>query len=599
MIIRALIVIMAIYWSGHCFAAETPKNDAVVSLVSHQHPRLMISQTWGADLKAAMQSDPWLKNRYATLVTSADRIVTQPASKYEIPDGLRLLATSRQVLERVTTLAAVYRATGDAKYLDRAWAELDAAAKFKDWNPRLFLDTAEMTAAFGLGYDWLYDAWTPELRSELRDAIKTKGLAAGMHVYEHRQDWWPTMHHNWNVVCNGGLAIGALAIADVEPDIAGKILDAGIKSAPNCLREFAPDGGWVEGPGYWGYTTLFESMYLDSLRTATGTAFGLDEFPGMEKGGWFPLYLNGPTGASFNFADAHEGTKPEAGAQLLWMAKRFNEPRYADYQMEMESGRLSALEMVWGIDAQRKPWRTIDTDRYFRRAEIATMRDNWNDPNGWFVGIKAGSNTVNHAHLDVGSFILEAKGVRWLIDLGSDDYNLPAYFGAQRWEYYRLRAEGHNTLVLNPGNAPDQNPKGEGKITSFESNADGVKLSADLTGVYPAAESAIRQLNFDRGRAVTVSDDVKMKAPRRNLVVRTYAHAKVQLGDDGRTALLRQKGQTLKMTLTEPADARIEIRPSPPLDSSPHPARQADDSKVSVITIHLRDRARMPHYCAI
>ena len=58
-----------------------------------------------------------------------------------------------------------------------------------------------------------------------------------------------------------------------------------------------------------------------------------------------------------------------------------------------------------------------------------------------------------------------------MFDLGADDYNMPGYFstGANgpRWNYYRLRAEGHNIIVLNPGLQPDQNPLASAKITKF------------------------------------------------------------------------------------------------------------------------------------
>lgn len=35
-----------------------------------------------------------------------------------------------------------------------------------------------------------------------------------------------------------------------------------------------------------------------------------------------------------------------------------------------------------------------------------------------------------------------------MIDLGSDNYDLPGYFGEQCWSYYRLRTEGHNTIQV-------------------------------------------------------------------------------------------------------------------------------------------------------
>ncbi|WP_260704071.1 hypothetical protein [Edaphobacter flagellatus] len=67
-----------------------------------------------------------------------------------------LLATARAVEDRIFTLAGLYRITGDKRFAERARQEMLASANFPDWYPKHFLDTAEMTAALGVGYDWLY-----------------------------------------------------------------------------------------------------------------------------------------------------------------------------------------------------------------------------------------------------------------------------------------------------------------------------------------------------------------------------------------------------------------------------------------------------------
>ena len=47
---------------------------------------------------------------------------------------------------------------------------------------------------------------------------------------------------------------------------------------------------------------------------------------------------------------------------------------------------------------------------------------------------------------------MDAGGVRWAKDLGSDDYNLDGYWtmgvGGKRWTYYRLGSLSHNVPVL-------------------------------------------------------------------------------------------------------------------------------------------------------
>lgn len=90
------------------------------------------------------------------------------------------------MLGRVYSLGLVYQVTGEEKYAARAWSELEAAAAFTDWNPDHFLDTAEMTHAFAIGYDWLYDYLTEEQRQLLRRAILELGLHPALETYPWR-----------------------------------------------------------------------------------------------------------------------------------------------------------------------------------------------------------------------------------------------------------------------------------------------------------------------------------------------------------------------------------------------------------------------------
>jgi len=231
-----------------------PPAAEIIARLHKEHPRLLASAEEIAALKKRIESDTKLAGWKASLEKQANDIISAAPSRYEIPDGLRLLATSRRVVDRVYTLALLYRLDGDKRYAERAWAELNAAANFTNWNTRHFLDTAEMTHGFAIGYDWLYDVWTDEQRALLRRAMIEKGLTPALELYR-KHAGYTRMRHNWNQVCNGGIGMGALAIADAEPQLAGEILHDVLESLPLAMAEFAPDGAWKEGPGYWNYAT--------------------------------------------------------------------------------------------------------------------------------------------------------------------------------------------------------------------------------------------------------------------------------------------------------------------------------------------------------
>src|SRR5262249_6308777 len=145
-------------------------------------------------------------------------------------------------------------------------------------------------------------------------------------------EWWTKVDHNWANVCAGGLALGAMAIADEEPQIARKILDATRKAMDKPLAAFAPDGGLPEGPGYWNYALRYTVYYIVAAQTALASDLGMSQVEGFDQTGFFRIHTNGPAGKAFNFSDASEFAGP--ASQMFWLAKRFNQPAFAISERE-------------------------------------------------------------------------------------------------------------------------------------------------------------------------------------------------------------------------------------------------------------------------
>jgi hypothetical protein len=183
--------------------------------------------------------------------------------------------------------------------------------------------------------------------------------------------------------------------------------------------------------------------------------------------------------------------------------------------------------------------------------------------------------------------VLDALGQRWVLDLGGDDYNLPGYFGGARYTYYRLRAEGHNTLVLNPSERPDQDVKADAKISRFVSKPDRAFAIADLTPAYKKHAQRVERgiVLLDR-RAVMVQDEVEAK-PAAELWWFMHTAASITLGKDGRTATLEQGGEKLLARILAPPEARFEVRPAAPLPTSPNPHSQAVNEHARKLAVHL------------
>lgn len=543
-------------------AGGGPRDPA--EMLRAGHPRLWLLEDRLAELKARAAAEPTLARHVADVLAAAAK------SKKAIPRdhkliGPRLLMVSRDYLHHLGLLAFAYRWTGDRAYADAARGFMLKACAFKDWNPSHFLDTAEMTCAMAIGYDWTYAALDADTRRTIEGAMLRLGLEPGLRVYE-RGGWWAKSEYNWNQVCNGGMLAGALALGDVAPEPLRVIVPAAVRSLPRALASYAPDGSWGEGPGYWTYATDYTAFGLDALQTALGTDFGLGRTPGLSKAGRMPMCLVGPTGLFFNYADCGENAKRRPMACMFWLARKFGDPAFAeDEHAALASGKASPWHIVWYPPARAESSAAAPLDMQLRGdVPVAVFRSAWNDPNALWVAVKAGHNTVNHAHLDLGQFVLDALGVRWVTDLGSDDYDLPGYFGGQRWSYYRLNGFSHSIPQIGDG---DQDPKGRAVMTGFHSGGTGGQAVIDLTGAYGTrADRVLRGVALTRNRrAALVQDEFRLTAPAGVAWgMTTYAEIRV---DGPRKAVLRKGGREMIVQLAAPETAAFAVesgeRPKP------------------------------------
>jgi len=511
-------------------------------------------------LRVSYSEDPALQKCVLDVRRDANDCLGRPPLVYRL-EGPRLLSVSRDCLRRIYSLAMAYRWTGDERYAARAKENLVQVCAFKDWNPSHFLDTAEMSHAVGVGYDWLYDYLDPAARDLIRAALIEKGLKPGLEIYA-KDGWWVRSEHNWNQVCNGGMIVGALAIAETDPNYAERIVPAAIKSLPLAIKSYGPDGAWGEGPGYWSYATHYTAYGLTALDTALGSTFGLVEVDGLWKAGSFPVYTAGPTGLFLNFADVGERSSRRPMPCMFWLARTFNNPLYAYSEHEQISERsASAAHLVWYC--ARPPARAIrkQLDASFRGpVEVVTLRSAWNDPNALFAGIKAGYNQVNHGHLDLGNFEMDALGVRWARDLGSENYNLPGYWasgrGGQRWSYYRLNSTSHNVVTLG---GRDQDPLAKSSIMKAEINGSQPVVVVDLSDAYDDfASSARRGLTMIEGRrAVLVQDEFEVKAPC-DLAWGMTTDAEIEVKETT-VAVLKLRGRELTVRLLSPQNGGFTV----------------------------------------
>ena len=540
-----------------------------------QHPRLLTSAAELEALRRSLDEDP-LRRRLADTVTHQADLMLDAEPITRTLTGRRLLGQSRRCVQRVLTLAMAYQLTQDLRYARRAEQELLAAARFRDWNPSHFLDVAEMTFALAVGYDWLYDQLGEAARKEIREAIVKKGVAL---PWTTRHTGWVKSQNNWGQVCHAGLTAGALAVMEHEPDLAARTVHNALENVTHSMAAYAPKGSYPEGPGYWAYGTGYNVLLIGVLESALGTDFGLSRAPGFDRTGQYPSLACGPSGLFFNYADGGAGRGPQPF--LFWFAARFDRPDWllgeqdllskelaalAKRRSESGGGRFLPLALLWLTDTPQDS--QIQMPLHWSgegETPITIHRSSWTDPNASFVGFKGGSPSANHGQMDIGSFVLDADGVRWALDLGAEGYHAIESRGlnlwdrkqdSDRWTIFRQSNHGHNTLVID---GELQRASAAGTFLRFSDAAELPHSVLDLSAVYAGQAGSVRRgVALLPSREVLIQDQLTGLRPgsrvRWGLLTRGQPDA-----PDRRSITLGQQDSRLELHILSPASATWRV----------------------------------------
>jgi len=487
-------ILLFLIWSSVLFSQA---KQVSVDTKMIEHPRLLLIKGAEKDLLKNINKDVYWREMHSSVLAEADIMLDLAYNERKLI-GKRLLDVCRDNLRRVFFLSYAYRMTNDQKYSDRAEAEMLHIAAFQDWNPQHFLDVAEMTLAMSIGYDWNYERLSAKSRKMISESITEKGLKPSM---DNSHNYWLKEINNWNQVCNTGISMGALAVYEENPALSVELLNRAIQSLPNAMKEYGPDGAYPEGVGYWGYGTSFNTIFLDAMDKIYHSDFGLTKTPGFMGTGLFLQHMITPAMNPFSYSDA--GQKCSFESTVLWFYGKtknstllFNQKRFyeTDVNKKYLRERLFPVALLWGAGSGASLSKVSEpTDLMWvtqSRIPVAAMRSSWTNENAIYLGFKGGSASSGHAHMDAGSFIFEADGVRWGLDLGMQKYEMVEKEGVDlwnfkqnstRWDVYRYNNFVHNTLTMND---QKQLVIGNADITTFSKNQNLMFLTTNLTSVY-------------------------------------------------------------------------------------------------------------------
>lgn len=536
------------------------------------------------------------------------------------PDGGRN-NLSPNVADKLLWMACAYMVTRDERYAEAGYDVALQLGTWESWGEGHFLNCADTTGPYSEAYDMFYNTWkqwgeegrrsktfgsvysVDKIAQIIYDLGLSKGyischgnfkitrLTNGKQTISGR---FSNSTNNWNAVCTDGMMMGALAIMEYC-DEEGFILEpnaVAIDCVPNAfttakdqifqlvetilyrlpvfgMDEYAPDGGYIESPGYWNYGTnsFFEMIW--GMYNAIGDDYGLMDCWGIDTTCDFAVQTEYSTASGLRYWNYHDSGLGSQEKGLFYFVGRFfgNDGYIGIRKQEIDSGSKTP-GMMDCLTYLPEFEETIDTsnislslDYYGEGIALACSRSSWNT-GALYTGIMGEANNCSHNQVDAGNIYYVNKNVIWFCDLGSDNYNVYNYFGDSNWRnrYYKMGGEGQNHVIIT-SQANDipygQLLTGTGEMEEVYTNEYGSYAIMDLSSCYSKyVLTARRGMLYTNSRRTVVYQDEIQFAQVEDFawIAHTEAYTgssktaagravkTIVVSDDGRTAWITANG---------------------------------------------------------
>ncbi|MEZ5387799.1 MAG: heparinase II/III family protein [Prosthecobacter sp.] len=605
---------------------KAPAANDFLSGIQKVRPRLIHGTAGWTYLKGQIASDPVLGKMFEAMKASGEDLLQDPGlTRINGDTG----GEGAKAIYRMGLLGALHYCDGDLKWQDKGVQELIGLTdkvSFRDWHPELMDNVADMVVAVSLGYDWFNASLNAQQKTEIRTFLMEKGIDAleahleGEEIPETAKGTSggqtaskkaapkksapkiddklpPDSEH---MAAAAALLIAAVCFVDDDPAIAKKAADAGAKVFGKGIVRFAPAGVWPEGIQAGEKVMDYVAMLVQSLKSSAGRDLGLSLLEGIPQFGVARMHLIGTTGQAFNFGDS-AGTTSTRPWVATWLCGVHGNPGLRAVAAAGKQAVSSAYFGQVGNFLYYNPHAagngTADSfDFAIPGGLVATLRSGW-ERTDYFIAVKGGDNEDPNAQLDIGSFVLDAGGQRWAIELGGEGDRVSGYEVApggdrtKRFGYYLASTAGQNTLVIDE----NQDMEAKAAVLLGVSSAERSVAAVDMTKAYSKpAKDVFRGVMVVRGEKpyVVLQDDLLMK---NSGTITWKMHTKAEISANGASATLTQGGKTLIATIVSPAGASFSTGTPPEAASAQ--ARDLVREKVNILQAILPEAKGQQNLC--
>lgn len=268
----------------------------------NRHPRLFVNDDTFSLLKEKVKSSAQLAKLHEDILSHTDRILDDVNEiSYTLDKSQkRFSGTPVKGMEVLSLCSYAYMCTSDPKYLDKAEQMLLGFCSLPDWNvARHTLNTAEIGTFVAMGYDWLYHHLSPQTKRIVEEKLVEYFLQQidnGIWSLDYQKK-----DHNWNQVCNSGV-ISASLVLDTHKELTERLIKKAVETNSRAVSKmYSAEGNYPEGPGYWAYGTVYQTVLIDALYSCLGHDFGISDIENFAKTAEYRLAASAPGGKEREF----------------------------------------------------------------------------------------------------------------------------------------------------------------------------------------------------------------------------------------------------------------------------------------------------------
>ncbi|MEP3837808.1 MAG: hypothetical protein ABJM36_09175 [Algibacter sp.] len=320
---------------------------------------------------------------------------------------------------------------------------------------------------------------------------------------------------NWNSVCTSGAVFVTISTSQ---NFNERLIAVGtaINSMSKYLSGFGDDGYCSEGAGYWGYGFGHYLYLAEIIYDFTNGAVNLFEFDNpvkLENVANFPHRYQIAEGVFSPFADGVTKISDDGGFARKMVARKYaagfppvsknqkTSDTYSAFYQLIEWGYMNA-EKDRGISV--KVANKLPNHTYFDQFGMVISRGIQELPLS--IAIKAGHNSENHNHMDVGTYTIVLGK-----DIMTGDIGAPSYTAGAFSDNNPARSSwGHPVPKIN-NILQSKGRKFEGKIiaSEFTESLDRVVLDHKKAYEIPSLKNLVRTMENDKSGngTITITDE--------------------------------------------------------------------------------------------